>query len=201
MKIMPTGIRLMWTGMWLGVLRWMQQRWPETAAKRGVTEERYWELRGLYNQKVNEYVNDPARRRRRQQRQERSTLEKAQIAVGSHFAYGFLWTCAKMVLWVVALTIIVNWGVKRFHGDYWDSTDMVWWATGDRHRVWHSELTPRIDWGTGCMYLESKSGQLTPRMVFLDGEYQHACFDIETPKGRAEAKKLMLMKWEPAWPK
>lgn len=55
--------------------------------------------------------------------------------------------------------------IAQAAGFGWDSTD-------DRARGLHSNLRLRTDHGTGCQYLESSDGALTPR---LDAAGRQVC--------------------------
>ena len=72
--------------------------------------------------------------------------------VGTHFAFGVIFAAS---LWL-AFALIAQAGIDALGWRHLDDTDS---ASGDR-----SGVKPRIDYGTGCQYLETAGGGITPRL-------------------------------------
>ena len=87
----------------------------------------------------------------------RQVIEKKDAEnLGKNLTEGALQTLGKYVIIVIILVVLYSVAARHFRWDYNDTDNM---ANGHR-----SQVALRTDYGTGCQYLESSDGFLTPRM-------------------------------------
>jgi hypothetical protein len=84
--------------------------------------------------------------------------------LGKYFTEGVISTLGKWFLIGLVLVLAIRFIADRM-GAGFDGTD-------DRANRSHSGLKLRTDYGTGCQYLETSGGGLTPR---LDGTGKQFC--------------------------
>jgi len=78
------------------------------------------------------------------------------VELGRGIGRGMLVEFGKWMLLGFGIVFVLGWAVQQL-GYGWDSTD-------NRGAGLHSNMRLRTDYGTGCQYLESRDGALTPRL-------------------------------------
>jgi len=78
------------------------------------------------------------------------------IGMGRALMRGAMIEAAKWASVGFGFVLVVHF-VLQTAGFGWDATD-------DRANSLHSEMRLRTDYGSGCQYLESRTGALTPRL-------------------------------------
>lgn len=84
--------------------------------------------------------------------------------IAQEAAYGACYGIGLFLLPILLLSLVYDWADERFELRPIDATD--------RSFQERSGLALRTDYGTGCQYLETSAGNLTPR---LDAEGRHVC--------------------------
>jgi hypothetical protein len=82
--------------------------------------------------------------------------DEALVNIGKQIAYGALTTLAKCFFIGLAVVLVIV-ALSDWFKIGFDATDDI--ANGKR-----SNMALRTDYGTGCQYLESGNGELTPRL-------------------------------------